>query len=388
MFKKSLSFKISAIVFVIFLLATALYLALGEGESSPEMQPRYTVTQFLAAEPAGYAEAVEPRLFEFPRDHGPHPEFRSEWWYFTGNLTTPNGRHFGYQFTLFRYSLTPDAQSVASHWAAHQVMMGHFAVTDIEGKQFHHFERFSRVALALADAQAEPFRVWLEDWAVGSVGDSFFPLNIQVAAEDISLELELTSDKPLVLQGDRGLSQKGHTPGNASYYYSLTRLQTQGYLQMDGQRYTLEGLSWMDREWGTSALEPQQVGWDWFSLQLSNGWDLMFYQLRLKNGQADTTSSGTLVSPEGQSYPIDYDQLSLRILQEWQSPATGIRYPAQWELKVPERQIQLTLTPQLAQQELRTSITYWEGAVQVSGQFENNPVQGNGYVELTGYSRP
>ncbi len=345
------------------------------------------VARILGGDSTGFAKAIEPRAFEFPNDHGAHPDFRNEWWYFTGNLETPQGRHFGYQFTLFRAALSSQPVLTSSHWATNQIFMGHLAITDSESKKFHHFERFSRTALELAGAQSQPFRVWLENWSVSSQGENFWPIKIQAQAGNVSLELELTSEKKLILQGNQGLSQKGHQPGNASYYYSFTRLKTKGQLRLAAQNYQLAGASWMDREWSTSALEDQQSGWDWFALQLSNGWELMFYQLRLKNGQIDTTSSGVLVAPDGQSFQLDHQQISVQNLKFWKSPSSGIVYPAQWELSVPERQIKLRVRPRLAQQEFTTSFTYWEGAVQVEGQFQKQTIEGQGYVEMTGYPK-
>lgn len=384
--KTILSFKWHFLGLAFLLVSVGIYFKEGR-ESFPKASPSLSVAQALSGDAEGFVQAVEPRQFEFPQDHGAHPKFRNEWWYFTGNLQTPAGRHFGYQFTLFRVALASEPLMAASQWATNEIYMGHLAVTDTQAEKFYHFERFSRAALDLAGAQTEPFRVWLENWSVHSQGESFFPLTIQAEAEEVALTLEIMPEKELVLQGQEGLSQKGHQRGNASYYYSFTRLNTEGRLQIDGKEHALAGLSWMDREWSTSALEEQQLGWDWFSLQLSNGWDLMFYQLRLKNGQADTTSSGILVGPQGQTFPLNHQQLEVETLDFWKSPQTQIRYPSQWKLTVPEQQIVLQLTPRLAQQELHTFFTYWEGAVQVEGQFQNQAVLGQGYVEMTGYAK-
>ncbi len=333
----------------------------------------------------GFARAVQPRPFNFPADHGPHSDFRNEWWYFTGNLQASDGRHFGYQFTIFRSALSPKASIRESAWGTHQMYMGHFAVTDVEQRAFHHAERFSRAALGLAGATAFPFRVWLEDWEVSGLGENGLPMKIDVQANKFAVELNLTSNKPLILQGDNGLSQKGSQLGNASYYYSFTRLQTQGSVTIDNQEYAVTGWSWMDREWSTSVLEDNQVGWDWFALQLSNDWELMFYQLRLKDGSAADTSSGVLVSPQGVAYKISYEQVQLTSLKTWRSPKSQVEYPAEWELKVPSHKLSLMIEPHLADQEMNVSVRYWEGAVSVKGQMGNQSLFGNGYVELTGY---
>ncbi len=372
-------------IFLVLLSTVAILNYPRKKEPVPQPPSMHTVSGILAGATEGYERAIMPRRFEFPRDHGPHPDFRNEWWYFSGNLKTTNNRHFGYQFTLFRTSLSPNRDSRSSRWATRQVYMGHFALTDTQLLKHHQFERFSRAALQLAGARASPFRVWLENWSVRSVGKSFFPLRIQVSEGNVSLNLELTPQKDLVLQGEEGLSRKGEESGNASYYYSFTRLRTKGRLQVGDQEYALEGLSWMDREWSSSALQSNQVGWDWIALQLSNGWDLMIYQMRLKDGRIDPASSGLLVSPHGESHPLSARQIDLQNFEYWQSAVSGIRYPSRWNLLIPQYDVNLDLVPFLDEQEFRASLTYWEGAVHGKGTFRSQPVQGNGYVELTGY---
>jgi predicted secreted hydrolase len=334
----------------------------------------------------GYARAFAPREFHFPEDHGPHPEFRTEWWYWTGNLATAEGRRFGYQFTLFRSALAPEAPERDSKWGTRQVYLGHFTVSDVEAGRFHAFERFSRSALGLAGAQAEPFRVWLEDWEVRALDAGAFPMHLRASSGGVTLELTLEPGKPPVLQGNRGLSQKGPEAGNASYYYSLTRMPSRGMVTVDGRAFPVTGTSWMDREWSTSALGPDQVGWDWFSLQLSDGSELMYYQLRKKDGSADPFSSGMLVPPQGEPVRLTREDVRLEVLDTWKSPRSGGVYPARWRLEVPSRQLQLTVTPLLADQELPVSFRYWEGANRLEGTHAGQPVRGFGYVELTGYA--
>ncbi|QSQ22464.1 carotenoid 1,2-hydratase [Pyxidicoccus parkwayensis] len=338
----------------------------------------------------GYARAVEPRAFHFPEDHGPHPEFRTEWWYWTGNLETEDGRAFGYQFTLFRSALAPEAPQRASAWGTRQVYLGHFTVSDITGGAFHASERFSRAALDLAGARAQPFKVWLEDWEAVSVGESMWPVRLHAETDEVALELLLEPGKSPVLQGDRGLSQKGPERGNASYYYSMTRMPSRGTVRVEGQTYAVKGESWMDREWSTSALGADQVGWDWFSLQLSDGSELMYYQLRRKDGSADRFSSGTWVPPSGaaSSEPVRVSREDVRIdvLDTWKSPRSGGQYPSRWRLRVDKLGLDVTVTPKLADQELPVSVRYWEGAVSLDGTREGRPLTGRGYVELTGYA--
>lgn len=336
----------------------------------------------------GYARAYEPRPFVFPEDHGPHPDFRTEWWYATGNLTAADGRRFGYQLTLFRIALTPEIEDSESDWRSRQIYMGHFAVTDVAEGRHHAFERFSRAGVGLAGAQAKPWRVWLEDWSFTGPEQDEFPLRVRAREQDIALDVTVEPAKPMVLQGDRGLSQKSAEPGNASYYYSYTRLQTQGSVMIDGQSFTVEGTSWLDREWSTSALGEEQSGWDWFALQLDDGRDLMFYRLRSQDGAMDPQSSGILVESDGSTQRLDHQDVLLDIEDTWTSPNSGDRYPARWHLRVPQADIDLTVTPRIADQEMRLSVRYWEGAVEVAGQAAGKPIAGQGYLEMTRYETP
>ncbi len=337
----------------------------------------------------GYARAIAPREFIFPDDYGPHPEFQTEWWYYTGNLTTENGRHFGFQFTIFRNSISPDSTPRSSPWATNQIYMGHFALTDVEGKRFYSFERFSRSANNLAGAKANPFRVWLEDWKVESTeadSNTATPvIRVRASENDISLNINLKSTKPIVLHGDHGLSQKGPERGKASYYYSFTRLTTRGEIQIKDNSFNVQGLGWLDREWSTSALSKDQVGWDWFSLQLHDGSEIMYYQIRKHNGLADEFSSGTLIEKDGSTRTITLQDISLEVLNYWTSPRSG-KYPSRWRLSIPKEKLILEIIPYLANQELDVSIRYWEGAVQIKGISDGKSIEGRGYVELTGYA--
>ncbi|MCB1770392.1 MAG: carotenoid 1,2-hydratase [Candidatus Competibacteraceae bacterium] len=334
---------------------------------------------------AGYQRAYQPRPFRFPDDHGPHPEFRNEWWYVTGNLADTTGRSFGYQLTLFRIALSPDPPAMDSAWRTNQVYMGHFALTDVVNEKHYGFERFSRGAVGLAGAQARPFRVWLEDWALAGTAVDAFPMRLRAQDGGITLNLTLEAGKPVVLQGDRGLSQKSAEPGNASYYYSHTRLPTTGAIALNGQVFQVQGSSWLDREWSTSDLGPEQSGWDWFALQLDDGRDLMFYRLRLKNGGMDTFSKGVLVDQKGQARLLRWGAVDVQPLGEWISPQTGDRYPAGWRLRLPDEKLDLTVTPKVADQEMRLTVRYWEGAVAVTGRTGGRPIQGQGYLEMTRY---
>ena len=335
------------------------------------------------ADPA-FARAIAPRAFVFPQDHGPHPEFRNEWWYVTGNLDNEDGERFGFELTIFRFALTPSVSASKSAWRTNQVYIAHLAVTDADNKRFYVAQRYSRGAAGLAGAQAKPFRVWIDDWEMAGKAEAG-TWHLIADDEDFGIDLELRALKPPVLNGIDGLSQKSADPSNASYYYSITRLQTEGSLRIGENDYTVSGLSWLDREWSTSALAADQVGWDWFALQLDDGSELMIYGLRLENGTRDPASAGTFVSANGVTTHLAYDDVEISVLEEWSSPEGG-SYPSRWLLRVPRFGLELNVTPVISDQELFTTVRYWEGAVDVTGEHELRPVEGRGYVELTGYA--
>lgn len=371
------------------LLALALLVGIGglaawalANNAAPRGQATSAAIEALQA-PAdsGFARVTAPRAFQFPRDHGPHPEYKTEWWYYTGNLEAENGEHFGFQLTFFRQGLAPEAPGApgrASDWGTRQAYMAHFALTRASDDRFVSAERFSRGATGLAGAQADPYRVWLEDWAAEADGDA---VRLRAVNRDDRLELRVRPVKPVVLQGDQGLSQKSDEPGNASSYYSLTRLEADGALTIDGQTYRVSGTAWLDREFGTSALGPDSVGWDWFAFQLADNREIMFYQLRRKDGTTEPHSGGSLVAADGSTTRLTRDDVRVETLATWTSPRTGAVYPARWRFRIPSQGIDLEVTPYAPDQELDVSYAYWEGAVQIDGTAE-----GNGYVEMTGYA--
>lgn len=441
----------------------------------------------------GFARADGPRDFAFPADHGPHPDFRLEWWYFTGNLEGADGRRFGYQLTFFRRALAPpDDEEAApaaeegervvapgpggegadgggeraggetaaggeatlpgeeaiteSAWRTRQVYLAHFAVTDAAERRFHAFEELARGAAGLAGAKAEPFAVWVGGWrATSAAGEpstgaggaaagrraagggapgrgaaelsspppsdpaagrraadfrappsdpaadraagGVFPLRLAAAAEGVAIDLLLATAKPPVLQGDRGLSVKGPGAGNASYYYSLTRLPTRGTVTLDGERFAVTGLSWLDREWSTTLLGPGERGWDWLALQLDDGRELTGWRIRRPGSPPDRLDSLTLIEPDGTPRRLDPARHRLLASSPWTSPAgtryRSARYPTAWRLTGPD--LDLALAALLPDQELTLSFRYWEGAVTARGTVGGTAVAGRGYVEMTGY---
>lgn len=366
---------------VISLLIASLAVLLHRDE--PEVQAQLVAT---ADDAAGFARAEGLRPLEFPADHGPHPDYQTEWWYYTGNLETGGGRHFGYQLTFFRRALVPPAQRQdrPSNWAANQVYMAHFALTDVAGGRYQAFERFARGAAGLAGAQGTPYHVWLEDWSAEEVEPNV--VRLRATQDGLTIDLLLTDRKGPILQGDGGYSQKGPEPGNASYYYSQTRLASSGTVQVVDEIYQVNGLSWMDHEFSTSALAPDQVGWDWFALQMDDGRELMVFQIRKVDGSVDPFSSGTLVTPDGSTRHLSRDDFEIRVGDTWRSPHSGATYPSQWTVRVPLADLTLDVEPYLADQELNVSYAYWEGAVQIRGEQAGSVISGSGYVEMTGYA--
>ncbi|HSE83527.1 MAG TPA: lipocalin-like domain-containing protein [Thermodesulfobacteriota bacterium] len=371
------------ITFPVLVIATLAICALVYLNSpSPQKETGASVVEPLSesSDINGFARATQVRRFTFPQDAGPHPEFQNEWWYYTGNLNTETGRHFGFQLTFFRRALIPNIGERKSNWATNQVYFSHFAVSDIQNRKFYPNARWSRGAMGLAGAEADPFRVWLEDWSASSQGKS---VHLKAGNGSVSINLYLTPAKPITLHGKKGLSQKSAEWGNASYYYSQTRLNTKGSITIKGERFKVQGLSWLDREWSTSALSKDQTGWDWFSLQLSDGREIMLYQLRLKNGGIDPYSSGSVIERNGTVRHIGVDDFRVEVLDTWKSPETGIIYPSRWRIVIPAYNIVLVVIPHQHNQELPLDFTYWEGAVRIEG----DGISGNGYVELTGYKQ-
>jgi predicted secreted hydrolase len=342
-----------------------------------------------AQDEPGFAKADEPRPLVFPADHGSHPQFRTEWWYFTGNLKSTDGHLYGFELTFFRVGLRPqDIDSPRrSAWAKNQIWMAHLAVTDATKQRFVANERIAREALDLAGAEAAPTRVWVKGWSALRSDDSEHERwQLSARDEEIGLRLNLATDEAPVLNGEAGFDRKGPEPGNASYYYSLPRLAATGVLELDGAEIAVQGSVWMDREWSTSALGDDVAGWDWFGLRLSDGGSLMFYRLRRRDGTADGFSGGMLVDGAGHRRRLTRDDVELTPIDYWASPLRGTRYPIAWRLKVPSAQLALEVHPYVQNQELNLSVRYWEGAVSGSGIGPGgSPLTTDGYLELAGY---
>ncbi len=349
----------------------------------------------LVAGPAGSSgsrEAWRPAAgqwsWSFPADHGSHPDFQTEWWYFTGNVTTGGGRDLGYQLTFFRTGLAREAAAPDNPWSVRDLYLAHLAVTDVDGQRFHWTERVSRAGPGLAGAGEGRLEVWLRDWKAVGRDDRIV---LRARSGGMEIDLTLTPRKPAVLHGSHGLSRKGPGPGQASFYASITDLLTEGTIEVPERgRMRVTGRSWFDHEFGSNQLADDQQGWDWFGLHLSDGTELMAYLLRRKDGSVEPASSGTLVAADGSWDHLSAGEFEVRATGTWDSPASGATYPSGWRIRVPRADLEIDVTPLVRDQELATEatagITYWEGAVRLEGRSAGRPVTGAGYVELTGYA--
>ena len=340
-----------------------------------------------SGESAGWRTAQAGWEYRFPEDHGSHPGFKTEWWYFTGNLQDDKGRRFGYQFTLFRQGLRPPGkpQAKSSRFLVDAFHFGHFAVSDLGNGRFHFTQRLSRGAFGEAGDGQGLRLAWLEDWRVEQTGKDRF--RILARMEEGSLDLELDSAKEWVVHGVDGVSPKSEQPGHASHYYSGTRMGSRGELVLGGRSCRVRGESWFDHEWATNQLAPGQVGWNWLSLQLSDGSELMLYQMRLENGSVDPGSNGTWVPVRGPAVFLKSNEYRMAPVRYWKSEKTGARYPVEWEVEVPGKAVRMRVTTPMENQELvMRPVVYWEGAVDASGSAGTGGVTGRGYLEMTGYA--
>jgi predicted secreted hydrolase len=325
--------------------------------------------------------------YEFPRDHESHSDFKTEWWYFTGNLNAADGRQFGYQLTFFRQGVIPlDSDIIPlSRFVTSSVKFAHFAVSDLSGSAFRFFQRLSRGAYGEAGFGRRPRLAWIEDWSCALEEDGTFM--IKASADDLSLELAVKPAKPLVIHGRDGISQKAEGEGRASHYYSFTRLTSEGVLRMGNEEIPVSGLSWFDHEWASNQLAANQAGWDWFSLQFDDGSDLMLFQIRIKGGGRDPNSAGTFVDAQGVATPLAETEFTLEPVERWSSPKSGARYPVTWRITIPRLQMRLEVKAALEDQELRLKpIMYWEGSIRAHGTAGEKNIKGSGYLEMTGYS--
>jgi predicted secreted hydrolase len=344
-----------------------------------------------AVESPVFSQVLPGYAYQFPKDFNSHDDFRVEWWYYTGNLEEiETARPFGYQLTFFRVTLNNEgANPNQSQWKLGHVYFAHMTLTDIDGEKFYYFERINRKGVGNAGADADRLMVWNEDWFLEGKGKVH---SLKAMESGTGIELQLVPEKKLVIHGNNGISKKGSEKGNASHYFSYTRMKTTGQIFVKGKAYNVIGSSWMDHEYSSNQLNDELVGWDWFSLKLDDKTELMLYLLRRKTGGVDSFSSGTFIAADGSSRHIKQEEFIVRPLSYWTSKKSGIVYPASWELKLPNFGIKLTLSPDLNEQELydlrSISASYWEGSVSVEGTIRGDSIKGKGYVELVGYGKP
>jgi predicted secreted hydrolase len=335
--------------------------------------------------------ATEGYRYSFPRDHGSHEEFRTEWWYYTGQVMTKDGRPFGYELTFFRRGMPRDqTQTLPSKWAVTHLYLAHFAISDLNKGRFHYTDKMSRAGLGKAGAAQDHLHVWIDRWSAESPVAAPNAQTLQAADGDMAIQFTVSPEKPLVVHGTDGISHKGSATGQASHYYSFTRLATTGTLTIENESFDVTGTSWMDHEFGSADLDKDLVGWDWFSLQLDDQREFMLYRLRRADGSAHPASSGTLVDRDGHGRHLLLEDFTLEPTSYWTSPTSKARYPQRWRLTIPSQQLSLELVPSMADQELSpkrsTQVAYWEGAIETTGTAQGKPIHGQGYMELVGYA--
>lgn len=333
-----------------------------------------------------YERAIGRMDFVFPGDHGAHPEHLTEWWYYTGNLFADDGRHFGYQLTFFRRAISDQfVDSIASNWASNQIYLAHFAVTDTASNQHYVFDQISRGSAGLAGTSVDPlFSIWLKDWKIVQLADNIFQMN--AGSDDVKINLTLTDTKGIIYHGENGLSQKGSEIGNASYYFSQTRMETTGRIRIIDEEFDVNGFSWMDHEFGSSTLGSDQIGWDWFSIQLDNQTEIMLFQIRQEDGGISEFSSGTIIFEDGRTDKLEVNDFIIDVIDTWQT-SDQITYPNKWGIIIEQVNLKLEITPVMNDQEMNLFFRYWEGAVQIKAKLNGEEISGYGYVELTGYAQ-
>ncbi len=378
--------KYLLLIFILIIVISILFMITG---NQPDTLSGSNIT-FLEdqsnIEENNYKKAIDRRDFVFPDDLGAHPEYLTEWWYYTGNLFTDDGRHFGYQLTFFRRAISDQfANSSKSNWASNQIYLAHFAVTDTASNQHYVFDQISRGSAGLAGTSVDPlFSIWLKEWEIVQLSDNVFQMN--AGFEDVEINFILTDIKGIIFHGDDGLSQKGSEIGNASYYFSQTRMETTGTIRISDEEFEVNGFSWMDHEFGTSTLGSDQIGWDWFSIQLDNQTEIMLFQIRQEDGSISDFSSGTIILKDGNTENLEVNDFEIEVLDTWQN-SDQITYPNKWEINIERINLKMEITPLMNDQEMNLFFRYWEGAVRVNGTLNGEEISGFGYVELTGYAQ-
>lgn len=334
-----------------------------------------------------YKQAESGYHYSFPQDHFSHDSYKTEWWYYTGHLTASDGSTYGYQLTFFRTALDVENKIENSFWQVNDLHMAHFCLSDINKNTFMANHRIRREGLGIAGAEKKQFKVWNQNWSTSKNGDSH---HLMAKDGNYSIDLELNETKQPVIQGQKGISRKAFAPGCASHYYSITRMNTKGSITVDGKKLNVQGQSWMDHEFGSNQLTKDQIGWDWFSIQLDDNRELMFYLMRLNSGGYDPVSSGTIIDSDGSSKHLTAKDFSITPTGTWKSNKTQAVYPSGWKIALNSESLELFIVPKIKNQELvkgeGNPVSYWEGACNVTGKLKEKSIKGQSYVELTGYA--
>ena len=338
---------------------------------------------------AQYRTALPGYRYEFPRDHFSHPEFQTEWWYYTGNITAADGHRFGFELTFFRQAVSRD-DSKSADWNVRDLYLAHLALSDLDGGAFYHAERTNRAGPGIAGVSEANGRIWNGNWQIQWKGED---QELAAMDERFSLRFTLHPEKPLVVHGENGISQKAEGAGRASHYISFTRLGVKGAIELGGKKFEVSGLAWMDHEFFTHQMEDDQTGWDWLSLQLEDHTEVMLFHIRRKDGSIDPFSAGTFVDVQGKATHLRAEDFVLQAGgATWTSALTHANYPIQWKIAIPKLGIELEAKTPLESQEMtgKTKLlpSYWEGAIRLAGRRGNVALGGVGYLEMTGYDRP
>jgi len=345
----------------------------------------------LALQPASvpqYRTALPGYRYEFPRDHFDHPDFQTEWWYYTGNVKSADGHRFGFELTFFRQGVDRGVAKTKP-WDVRDLYLAHLALSDLDSREFYHAERTSRAGPGLAGISETDRRIWNGNWQIQWQNDE---QKLQAVDDRFELHLGLRSEKAPIINGENGVGQKAEGPGRASHYISLTRLATHGRIMLGSKTLEVTGFAWMDHEFFTHQLENNQVGWDWFSVQLNDRTELMLFRIRRNDGSVDPYSAGTFVDENGVSTHLRATDFTLEPSRDtWTSTVTGAVYPIRWKISVPRFGMELEVKTSLPSQEFdsATKLTpsYWEGSVTVAGGKGQRALAGVGYLEMTGYDR-